>query len=346
MNIIEATADRYMFAPWFRDRGTWQAWFAFLAALFGLPFTPEQLAIYRKHTGLSEPPTEAATEAWLIIGRRGGKSFVMALVAVFLATFRDYRPFLQPGERATVMVIAADRRQARIILRYVSGLVSLVPALKRRVERETAEGYDLQGQVTIEIGTASHRTTRGYAFAAVLVDEIAFLMTGDDVAISDTEIINAIRPGMATIPGSVLLCASSPYARRGALWDAYSRHYGKPGGPLVWKAATRDMNPAVPQQVIDRALQADAASAGAEFMAEFRSDLEAYVSLDVVRACVSSAVTGRRYEPGLTYKAFVDPSGGSVDAMTLAIAHAEPSGQVVVWTWRWSVGRRSVPMRW
>ena len=40
----------------------------------------------------------------------------------------------------------------------------------------------------------------------------------DDAAEPDYEILNALRPGMATIPGAMLLCASSPYARRGALW--------------------------------------------------------------------------------------------------------------------------------
>jgi hypothetical protein len=44
---------------------------------------------------------------------------------------------------------------------------------------------------------------------------------------------------MATIPGAMLLCASSPYARRGALWDAHRRHFGKDGDPiLVWQADT------------------------------------------------------------------------------------------------------------
>jgi hypothetical protein len=39
----------------------------------------------------------------------------MALVAVFLSAFRgDYRRHLAPGERATVIVIAADRKQARV----------------------------------------------------------------------------------------------------------------------------------------------------------------------------------------------------------------------------------------
>ena len=90
--------------------------------------------------------------------------------------------------------------------------------------------------------------------------------------------LNALRPGMATIPNSMLLCASSPYARRGALWDAHRRHFAQDGDPiLVWQADTRTMNPTVPQILIDEAAR-DPASAQAEYGAQFRSDIESFVS--------------------------------------------------------------------
>ena len=37
--ILKAVRDPNLFAPWFKDRVTWTAWFAFLAALFALPMT-------------------------------------------------------------------------------------------------------------------------------------------------------------------------------------------------------------------------------------------------------------------------------------------------------------------
>jgi hypothetical protein len=100
VTILDAIADRHLFAPWFRDRETWAAWFAFLAALFALPMTADQDAVYRRCTGRTAPPTEAASEGWLVCGRRAGKSFVLALVAAFLACFLDYRPHLAPASAA------------------------------------------------------------------------------------------------------------------------------------------------------------------------------------------------------------------------------------------------------
>ena len=229
ITLIDACNDRHLFADWFRDREPWAAWFAFIAALFGSPMTPEQLAIYCEATGRDTAPTTAAQEGWLIVGRRGGKSFILALIAVYLACFREYRRHLAPGERGTVMVIATDRKQARIILRYVRALLQ-VPMLERMIQREAAESFDLDNSVTIEVATASYRSTRGYAIVAALCDEMAFWPT-DDSAEPDYEILDALRPGMAQFPAAMLLCASSPYAQRGALYDAHRKHWGRPKRP-------------------------------------------------------------------------------------------------------------------
>lgn len=323
MNILQACENPELFQPWFRDRETWASWFAFLAALFGLPMTDEQFEIYKRHTGRQERPTEPTDEAWLIIGRRGGKSRAMALVATYLACFYDYQQYLSPGERGTIMVIAADRRQARSIMRYVTAMLTGIPLLKQMVVGELRpEGVDLNNAITIEVGTASFRSTRGYTYVACLADELAFWRT-DDAAEPDYAVLDAVRPGMATIPNAMLICASSPYAKRGALYDAFRRYFGKDGMPLVWKAATREMNPTVSQSFVDRAYEKDASSASAEYGADFRNDIESFIAREAVEACVSVGVRERAPLSGLRYVAFVDPSGGSADSFTLAVGHEE-----------------------
>ena len=323
MNILQCLDDEMIFRNAIRDPKTFVFWRAFLAAFFGLPMSAAELATYRDCTKREAPPIGPFFEAWLPCGRRAGKSFVLALIAVYLACFREYGQHLAPGERATVMVLAADRKQARVIFRYIRGLLGGSALLAGMIENETSERIDLTNGVTIEIGTASAKTTRGYSLAAVLLDEIAFFETSEDSASPDHEILNALRPGMATIPGSVLLAASSPYARRGSLWDAFNRYYGQDSTDvLVWRAATRAMNPTVPERLIAEAYERDPASAAAEYGAEFRTDVERFVSLDVVNATVAPGTFER--PPGkLRYNGFVDPSGGSGDSMTLAISHVE-----------------------
>ena len=136
---------------------------------------------------------------------------------------------------------------------------------------------------------------------------------------------------MATLPGAMLLCASSPYARHGSLFDAHRKHYGKDNDPiLVWQADTRTMNPTVRQSVIDEAMELDPARAAAEYGAEFRRDIESLINIEAVRACVSPGFFERAPQPNMPYQAFCDPSGGSADSMALAIAHKDYTEQTVV----------------
>src|SRR4030095_12745462 len=80
--IIDVMTDTHLFGSWFRGE-SWNSWFAFLKALFGLPMSDEEQAIFTEHTGRSEAPTQPAREAWLVVGRRGGKSLIAALVVVY-----------------------------------------------------------------------------------------------------------------------------------------------------------------------------------------------------------------------------------------------------------------------
>jgi hypothetical protein len=122
----------------------------------------------------------------------------------------------------------------------------------------------------------------------------------------------------------MLLCASSPYARKGVLWQAYRDHYGRDDAPvLVWQSATRQMNPTISEEFIAGELERDPAGAAAEYLAQFRSDIEAFVSREVVDAAVIPGRHELGRVQGVRYAAFTDPSGGSRDAMTLAIAHVD-----------------------
>ncbi len=145
-----------------------------------------------------------------------------------------------------------------------------------------------------------------------------------------SEVLAALKPAMATLPGSLLMGISSPYARRGPLWDAYRRHHGKDSGSvLVWQAPTATMNPKIDPTIIAEAYEADPASAAAEYGAEFRTDVETFISREVVDAATPP---GRHELPpisGTRYMAFVDPSGGSADSMTLAVAHRDGERVVV-----------------
>jgi hypothetical protein len=321
--IIDLCRDEAFFKDWFKDTESWKSWFAFLRVLFGLPLEAGDLEIFQSCTGLTTPNPTGYSEVSLICGRRAGKSIVLALIACYLACFRDYREFIVKNERATIMVIAAYRKQAQSIFRYLRGFLS-VPLLAGLIERETSEVLELTNMVSIEVQTASFKTLRGRTVAASLNDESCFWNTDDGSANPDTEIFAALKPAMATIPKAMLLKASSPYAKKGSMYSDFQSYYGVEDSPvLVWKSPTWVMNPSVPQSFIDDAFKRDPASAAAELGAEWRSDVSGWLSLETIQAAVETNVTVRA--PTLfveQYIAFADPSGGVKDSFSLAIAHA------------------------
>ena len=321
MNIIDTMFDENLFGTAFGGE-SWSTWRVFLKALFGLEIDDAELGAFRQHSGGREPPERQVSEAWVIAGRRGGKSSIAALVAVYLAAFRDYSENLAPGEVATVAVIAADRRQARTIMRYCQGLMESVAMLSALIEKQLTDSIYLRNRVVIEVHTCSFRSVRGYSLAAVIADEIAFWRSDDFSANPDREVLASLRPGMASLPEPLLLCISSPHSRHGELWQTYRRHYGKNSEDvLVWQAPSATMNPTLSQRVIDRAFESDPDVANSEFGAEFRSDLESYIPRDVVEALVATDRHELPPQDGITYRAFCDPSGGRGDSFTLAIAH-------------------------
>jgi hypothetical protein len=89
------------------------------------------------------------------------------------------------------------------------------------------------------------------------------------------------------------------------------------------------MHPTLDPAVVEEALEEDEAAARAEYLAEFRRDIETFVSREVVNACVVSGRVelARAHFP---YYGFFDASGGSVDSMTLGIAHRDRAGKFVL----------------
>ena len=90
----------------------------------------------------------------------------------------------------------------------------------------------------------------------------------------------------------------------------------------MWQAPTRVMN-LFPERTVAAALEEDPARNAAEYLAQFRTDVDAFVLPDVVAACVSPDVYERGPLPGVHYIAFVDPSRRQCRPMTLAIAHKD-----------------------
>jgi hypothetical protein len=304
---------------------SWRAWRILLIATMGEALDDEERAIFQKLTGRPVEPGERVEELWGVIGRRGGKSRAIAVLLTYIAVFVDHSAVLVVGERPVVLCLAPSQKQAGVVLGYVAGILESTPMLAKLIKSKTAEILSLTNGIDIEIRAASFRNVRGVTAVAVVGDEAAFYYSEDSGSANpDTAILDALRPSLATTNG-LLAVISSPYARRGAIYETWARHFGEKGDPriLVAQGASRDFNPSLPQKVVDRAYERDPASASAEYGGLFRADIEAFLSREAVEACIDRGVFERAPVAGVRYVAFVDPSGGSADSFTIAIGHAE-----------------------
>ncbi|MGH8227337.1 MAG: hypothetical protein ACREU3_05455 [Steroidobacteraceae bacterium] len=302
---------------------TFQNWRTLAKVLEGLPLTPEETEFYRTITGRTDPPSAPFSEAYLIKPRRSGGTLFAAAVGLH-AALEDYRERLGPGEVATVALIACDRRQARQLTNYVKGLIEDSPLIAAEVSNQTAETVSFSHRTALEVHTTSFRSTRGYSYAAVILDEMAF-MRDDMSANPDVELVRAVRPGLATLGGR-LLGLSSPHSRRGHLYAMFQAHYGKPSDVLVIRATHQQLNPTISDAVVARAMAEDPEAARSEWYGEFRSDVSQWLADELIDAALGHDEKRQRSVWRPSHVAFVDTSGGRHDASVLGIAHAEIRG--------------------
>ena len=327
MNIIEVIESEKLFRPLFGNITTWGAWFSYLKALFALDSpTRHELATFKELSQTAEWPVQAYRESYVVAGRRSGKSTIVAVIAVFLALFRDWKAVLSKGETGYIFIIAVNKSQAGIIRDKVEALLDLQPAFRRMVRRVRQDEIELTNGITIAIKPASFRSSRGFTILCCILEELSFWRY-EEAAIPDIEIVRALRPSV--VRGGLMIGISSPWAKSGFLYEQVMKYRGVRGGPLIWIAPTERMNPTYDKEKIAEAYAKDPVSASTEYGAEFRSDTSNYCDADVIDACVAHGRHQLAYRAGMEYVSFVDASGGRSDSFTMAIAHRE-KGKVVL----------------
>lgn len=310
---------------------SWYAWRVILKAAYGKLLTTDELELFRD-IAKREPPNSRVKELWLVIGRRGGKDSVASCIAAQAACYADEGYALRPGERSLVACFATDRSQARIVYNYTKAYFEKIPSLRRRVVSNLTPSpmpivlsNQMDGVPTTEIAivTSSYRAPRGWPIACAIFDEVAFWLD-ENSANPDKEIYNAVLGGSSA--NTMIVGISTPYRQAGLLFDRWKEYHGKNDDDvLVVQAPTLALHPNFDQSIITRALREDPEKARAEYYAEWRRDVADYVSREVVDICTVKNRFELAFDPQKRgqYVAFCDPSGGSSDSMTLAIAHKE-----------------------
>ena len=248
------------------------------------------------------------------------------MVAAYEAVCTGAADKLAKGEEGVVCVVSPTRRQSRVVKNYVRSIFE-APLLSQELVAEDREGFQLRNNIRIEILTGDFRSVRNFTIVCAIVDESCFFGVAEESKIrSDSELVRALKPALATTDGRIILI-SSPYAKKGYSYNLWKRNHGNDKGrALVWQAPSRRMNPTLPAHVVEAAMEEDRAAALAEYMAQWRDDVAGYIDVEAVESLVVPGRVEAFRDVSREYSAFYDASGGRSDSAALAIAHVESDG--------------------
>ena len=301
-----------------RDGPTWAPWTTFLKGLEGEPLTETERATWDQHANLPPRDGKGFPEAVCLVGRRAGKSTIAATLAVNAAVNADPQGH---GGLHVVLAAQTESHARRILFGMAQNIVENTPSLAARLTQQPTRGemvFDSARLITVPCVPSA---LRGFSAPVIIADELGFFGIEESV-----EFIRAARPCLATCPGSRLVIISSPGPAAGALYDMVE----SPGpDTLVWKASADAMNPSLPSDYMERMRIDDPIGYRQEVLAEFVSGVSTLLDPEKIDACA------RDYkelppQAGTAYHAFVDPSGGRHDSMTLAIGHTDEEGRAVI----------------
>lgn len=300
-----------------------------LKSVYGDPLTSEELAFFKKTSGLSEYPAREWDETTFVLSRRAGKTDKLASnIALYEACIRPHK--LSTGETGVVMLVASElKRQARIGYDYCLGKLERSKILNRMILKTTADEITMNNGISIQIYPCNLARVRGMSIVCFIGDEVCFWKTeGRSI---DKEVLASVRPGLS-FEHSKMIKISSPWMMKGEIYDDVRQYWGKPNSEiLVFQGDIYTYRPDYSQKKLEAAKRKDPLAFEQEYLARFRADLSSMYD----PATIDGAVNFDRpielsFRSGFNYMAFADVSGGGgKDSYALAIGHKDGEKIVV-----------------
>lgn len=315
-------------------------------------------------------PGRQLRNLWLALGRRSGKSEMVALVK----TYEIYRLIrignpqayygLPAGENIQFIVVSVEETTAELIykkmLGYIQGCTFFQPYLARNttevvtfqtpedVKRFGSYADDEKAKASIEVTFHSSRGRglRGPGNLIVALDEIAHFV--EEGASSAKTVYDAITPSTATFSqkdplnkeraiGDVegrVLAISSPLGQSGFFYEQYQlamRGGAAGSNDLAIQAPSWEVNPTVPASFYEEKYAKDPATFFTEYGAEFSNRTRGWIEVrEDLLACVVNEM--RPMQRGMPMGIYYCgvDVGLSPDGTAIAIGHLDPDRNIVV----------------
>lgn len=270
------------------------------------------------------------------VGRRGGKSSTMCRLGVVEALYGEHR--VPPGDVGWVAVVSARRSDALERLRTIMAILDAL-GVPYTAKGDTVE---LTGRrVGFAVYTASIAGVSGFTGIFLILDEVAKWKDATTGVNPATEVINSVRPTMATQKNARIVLISSPMG----LLDAHADEYAKGENDLqcIAFAPTWEANPTITEadtQLLEKNPAIRAREYGAIPQAQDELSL---LTEDQLRDLMRSDRFVPRC-PRHTYVATMDPATRG-NAWTLAITTlSDDRVRKVVFTHEW-MGSKLAPLK-
>ncbi len=274
----------------------------------------------------------------LVVGRRGGKTTLAAMLAIYCAIRTNWKPYLRKTPFATVLILSHSREFSDEVLELIRELIEASPILSKLVnakKKNTAstmnlvvpfvvDGVIVKSRVQIKVGAASSKTTRGAAICAALCDEIAYWNLDENLKETDEKIMKAVRPATKQFGRkAIIIKLSSPGTKQGVLYNEYCRwdEQTLPENYVVFKAPSWVWNTILPKQEFVDEWILDRDGFDTEYRANFVDSLSNFILPEFVDMAVMRGVTFCPPEEDkhpTVYRAAIDAAYKS-DAFTFSV---------------------------
>jgi hypothetical protein len=278
------------------------------------------------------------SEAVWQAGRRGGKSLLADVIALYDIAARDHlRQYLRPGELRIAGIVCPRIDQAADHLANCRNLLDHSPRLKQMLVSATSEELLFSNAAAIRAYPCSARAARGGAWSSAILDELAHFIDADGSNAAAERVHAAVKPALAQFGEGEgwLISISTPRWKQGQFFQLTElAKSGRFASMHYVHKATREMNPAISATFLEEEQRKDPDLFVREYLAEFADGIASYLSSEDVVGCVRRGVNILPPRSGVAYRTALDP-GFSQDAFAMTIAHQDGARTVVDGCWTW-----------
>lgn len=298
-------------------------------------------------------------ELILVLGRRSGKSFMVAVITLYeiYKLIKMGHPQKIYGiletETINLLNVANSEEQSKgSLFEKIKALVNTSPYFNKYIgreptttqlwiltphdmeenERRAKEGIELlEGSLKLTSGHSNSATQVGGTIILVIIDEMAAMAKEGSVDGEglDYTLYSMLKPSIATFAmDGKIICLSNPLGPNGHFYNLYTKSY-KSSDMLMFQLPTWVCNPTITAPFLRGEQEKDPVNYDMHYGAEFgATGSSPFLPEWAVNAAFEKGIHKVRLEQGIPhfqYFAHLDPAKSS-DLYTLVVLHLEETG--------------------